>query len=407
MTETASQPDLLSRVFTSDPYPVYREMRAQSPAHKVVVKTLTVELNAWVVTRYDDARALLADGRLSKDAAGLPRIVELNKAHDGQVQLANFKSMLFSDPPDHTRLRRIMGGAFTMRRVQRLRPWIEQATERLLDRIVPGEAVDLVEALTMPLPISVIGALLGIPEERHEDFRTWNATLTSLDADMAQKARAHVAASAYLAELIARKRAEPGDDLISALVTTPPGDDRPLDDGELLATVFLVMNAGYETTASMLGNSIHALLTDPGQQAALRADPGKVPAAVEEFLRHESPLNLATVRYTLEPVSLVGVVIPADELVFISLAAANRDPGRFADPDRADLTRADNGHLAFGHGIHHCLGAPLARLEGDIVLRRLLERFPHWRLATDGTELTWRNSMQFRSLERLPVRFGY
>lgn len=406
MTETTSQPDLLSRAFTSDPYSVYRVLRAQAPAHKVVVKTLTVELNAWVVTRYEEARALMADPRLSKDAAGLPRIVELNKAHDGPVQLANFKSMLFSDPPDHTRLRRIMGRAFTMRRVERLRPWIERATDRLLDQIEPGVTVDLVTALAMPLPISVIGALLGVPEDRHADFRSWNSILTSVDADMTAKVGAHVAASGYLAELIAGKRAEPADDLISALLN-PTADEAPLDDGELLSTIFLVMNAGYETTASMLGNSMYALLTDPAQQAALRADPDLVPAAVEESLRHESPLNLATVRYTREPIPLGRVVIPADELVFISLAAANRDPARFSDPDQVDLTRDDRGHLAFGHGTHHCLGAPLARLEGDVALRRLLARFSRWTLAVESSELTWRNSMQFRSLERLPARFDH
>jgi len=397
-------PDLLSPEFTQDPYPVYRDLRESGPAHRTIVKTLTVELHAWVITGYDQARALLADQRLSKDASGLPGIVERHKVRQEPVALANFASMLFSDPPDHTRLRRIIGRAFTMRRVQQLRPWIEQATARLLDRIETGAVTDAVDAVALPLPISVIGALLGVPPERHDDFRGWNATFTSVDATMADKQRAHVAATAYLKGLIEHKRAEPADDMVSTLAH-PSGDEPALDDTELLSTIFLVMNAGYETTASMIGNAIHALVDDPGLRHELRAAPERLPRAVEEFLRHESPLNLATVRYTLEPVPVGDVVIPAGEIVFVSLAAANRDGGRFAEPDRLDVGRAENSHLSFGHGIHHCVGAPLARLEGEIALRGLLERFAHWELAVSKSDLRWRNSLQFRSLERLPVRF--
>lgn len=404
MTRTRSTAaDLLSREFTQDPYTVYRDMRADAPAHKVVVKTLTTELHAWVVTRYEEARKLLADPRLSKDAAGLPRIVERSKVTADRVELANFASMLFSDPPDHTRLRRIMGRAFTTRRVQQLRPRIESATADLLDRLPRDGAVDIVEALALPLPITVIGQLLGVPSERHDDFRAWNGTLTSLTADMAAKQTAHLEAAAYLRELVAAKRAKPGDDLISALLQPGEGDPA-LDEAEMLATVFLVMNAGYETTAGMIGNSVYALLRDPAAQARLRADPRGIPGALEEFLRFESPLNLATVRYTLEPVDLAGVTIPADDLVFVSLAAANRDGARFAAPDDLDLTRTGNSHLAFGHGIHHCLGAPLARLEGTIALHALLDRFGSWSLAVPEESLRWRTSLQFRSLESLPVR---
>jgi cytochrome P450 len=407
MVGTAAVPeDLLSWDFTQDPYTAYRRMRHQAPAQRAVVKTLTVELNAWVVTRYDEVRELLADQRLSKDAAGLPRIVERNKVGTEPVPMANFQSMLFSDPPDHTRLRRIMGRAFTMRRVQHLRPSIERATDTLLDAMQPGAEVDLISALAMPLPISVIGTLLGVPEENQGMFRAWNAVLSSIDASMQDKQQAHLAAIAFLTELIRQKRARPGEDLISALAQPAEGDPA-LDDGELLATVFLVMNAGYETTASMLGNSVHALLLDPPLQAWLREDPGRIPAAVEEFLRYESPLNLATVRYATEPVRLGDVQIETDDLVFVSLAAANRDPSRFTEPDVLDLGRAGSaGHLAFGHGIHHCVGAPLARMEGEIALAKLLQRFSQWQLAVPATELRWRNSLQFRALERLPVQLG-
>jgi len=398
-------PDLLTPEFTQDPYRLYRDLREGGPAHRTIVKTLTVELHAWVITRYDQARALLADRRLSKDAGGLPEVVERHKVRPEPVALANFASMLFSDPPDHTRLRRIVGRAFTMRRVQGLRPWIEEATDRLLDRIEPGAVTDAVDAVASPLPISVIGALLGVPAERHEDFRAWNAIFTSVDATMADKQHAHVAATRYLSGLITEKRAAPADDMVSALAH-PDGEDPALDDTELLSTIFLVMNAGYETTASMIGNAVHALLADPTLRQTLRAEPDRVPRAVEEFLRHESPLNLATVRYTLEPVPVGDVVIPAGEIVFVSLASANRDGTRFTEPDRLDVGRAENSHLSFGHGIHHCVGAPLARLEGEIALRGLLDRFARWELAVPTSELRWRNSLQFRSLERLPVRFA-
>ncbi len=399
-------PDLLSREFTQNPYPIYRDMRTNAPAQKVVVKTLTTELRAWVVTRYDEARSLLADRRLSKNADGLPRIIMRSKVHaDTDVELANFKSMLFSDPPDHTRLRRIMGQAFTMRRVQHLRPWIAEITNSLLDAIAPGEPTDVVDALAMPLPLSVISRLLGVAPERQQDFRAWNALLTSIDADMRAKQEAHLASIAYLRQLIEEKRAEPAEDLVSALVTPSEGDPA-LDEIELLSTIFLVMNAGYETTASMIGNAVHALLAAPDLQQRLRSDPTVIPAALEEFLRYESPLNLATVRYTLETVDLGDVSIPPDEVVFISLAAANRDANRFQTPDLADLDRPDNAHLSFGHGIHHCIGAPLARLEGEIALGALLSRFPTWELAIPAEDLRWRNSLQFRALEHLPVRFG-
>lgn len=403
MTGTARHVDLLSWDFTQDPYQVYRQLRQEAPARRLIVKTLTAELNAWVVTRYDDVRRLLADPRLSKDAAGLPRVVERNKVGAEPVHLANFQSMLFSDPPDHTRLRRIMGRAFTMRRVQHLRGPIEETTDALLDAVEPGAEVDLVQSLTNPLPISVIGTLLGVPGPMHASFRSWNALLTGVDASMEQKQQAHLAAIGYLTELIAEKRRSPGDDLISALAQ-PAEDDTALDDGELLSTVFLVMNAGYETTASMLGNSIYELLRNPAQRAWLRADLARVPAAIEEFLRYESPLNLATVRYARETVDLEDVRIEPDDIVFVSLAAANRDEARFDEPDVLDLQRTDGAHLSFGHGIHHCVGAPLARLEGDIVLSRLLSRFTQWELAVPATQVRWRKSLQFRALERLPVR---
>ncbi|WP_239396909.1 cytochrome P450 [Frankia sp. CiP3] len=403
---TAGAPDidLLSWGFAQDPHGHYALLRADGTVRRHVVQTLATQLNAWVVTDYQQARALLADPRLSKEIEPLLDAMTANAVDPTQTIARTPRSMLFSDPPDHTRLRRMLGDVFTMRRVERLRPWIEDLTDSLLDQIVPGEEFDLVERLAMALPILVIGQLLGIPPERRHDFRDWNATLASVQATAAQKREAHGRAFAYLGELIAQKRREPGEDLVTGMITTRR--DGNLTDDELLATTYLMMNAGYETTAHMISSGMVALLTHADQLELLRGDHGLLPGAVEEFLRLESPLNMATIRFTAQPVQLGDVRIEAGEIVFIALLSANRDPARFPDPDRFDIQRRNRGHLSFGHGIHHCIGAPLARMEGEIVFGRLLERFSTWELAVPVESLQWKFSAQFRGLEALPVRLS-
>ncbi|MXQ63515.1 cytochrome P450 [Actinomadura rayongensis] len=380
-------------------------MRADPGVRKHVVKTLATELNAWVVTGFEDARSLLADPRLGKDVERLREVMTANAVNPADTIARTPRSMLFSDPPDHTRLRKLLGNVFTMRRVERLRPWIEEATDGLLDAVPPGEEFDLVERIAMALPTYVIGRLLGVPQERHDDFREWNGTLASLHTTAAEKVEAHRRTFAYLTDLIAEKRRDPGDDIVSALIAAQDDGGRIADD-ELLSSTFLLMNAGYETTAHMIGSGALALLRNPGQRELLRRDPGLVPGAVEEFLRYESPLNMSTIRYTADPVEVGDVTIPAGEIVFVALLAANRDPAAFEDPDRFDVTRTGRSHLSFGHGIHHCIGAPLARMEGDIVFRRLVTRFATWELAVPAAELRWKYSAQFRGLERLPVRLS-
>ena len=401
----SSDVDLLSWSFAQDPHSRYTHMRAAGGVGKHVVKTLATELNAWVVTEYEDARRLLADPLLSKDIDSLLKVMAANAVNPDDVIPKTPRSMLFSDPPDHTRLRRLLGSVFTMRRVEKLRPWIEELTDRLLDSVPVGDEFDLVQKIGMALPIYVIGHLLGVPPEARDDFRAWNAVLASIDTTAEQKAEAHGLAFAYIRELIDDKRRNPGDDMISALIGTQDGGST-LDDPELLATTFLLMNAGYETTAHMISSGVLALLDNPDQQQLLRRDPLLVPGAVEEFLRLESPLNMATIRYTAGPVELGEVTIPENEIVFIALLSANRDPAHFDAPDTLDVTRPNRQHLSFGHGIHHCIGAPLARMEGDIVFRKLLERFPHWELAVPAGALEWKYSAQFRGLDRLPVRLS-
>ncbi|MFD7668874.1 cytochrome P450 [Streptomyces sp. NPDC059788] len=405
MSGTASEVDLLSWSFAQDPHSRYVRMRRDGVVRKHVVKTLAIELNAWVVTGYEDARALLADPRLAKDVEVLLRIMSEQAVNPGEKVAQTPRSMLFSDPPDHTRLRRILGNAFTMRRVEKLRPWIEETVDSLLDSVRPGEEFDLVQKIAMALPIYVIGQLLGIPQSRHDDFRKWNSVLASLETSAEEKREAHGMAFGYLRELIADKRREPGDDMVSALIGATY-DGSALDEPELLSTTFLLMNAGYETTAHMISSGVLALLANPGQQGLLRRDPTLVPGAIEEFLRFESPLNMSTLRYTASPVRVGEVTIPKSELVFISLLSANRDAAKFDNPDAFDVTRPNKAHVSFGHGIHHCIGAPLARMEGDIVFRKLLERFPVWELAVPEDEIEWKYSAQFRGIDRLPVRMS-
>jgi cytochrome P450 len=398
--------DLLSPRFIENPYPTYQRMR-RSRVTRQVVKTLGAELHAWVVTGYDDARALLADSRLSKDALALPAVAKahaVRAVHAEASAAQNPRNVLFSDPPEHTRLRRLLGKAFTMRRVEKLRPWIEHATDGLLDAVDGGAEFDFVEKVARALPILVIGQLLGVPEDRFDDFRRCNSTVVSVEATPEEKQRAMGSAFAYLAELIARKRAEPGDDLTSALVEATD-NEATFDEAELGFTLLLLIGAGYETTSNMISNGFLALLTHPEQLDLLRADPGLVPAAVEEFLRYESPLHMSTIRFTTSPIRVGDVTIPENEVVFVALPAANRDPGRFDEPGRLDVGRPGaNAHLAFGHGIHHCLGAPLARLEGEVVFEALLRRFGTWELAVPADELTWQHTVQLRSLTSLPVR---
>ncbi|WP_199430601.1 cytochrome P450 family protein [Qaidamihabitans albus] len=402
-TGTEDEPLQLGAEFLQDPHEVSRLLRAEAPVRPVIMPR---GLRVWLVTGYADARTLLADHRLSKDSARASAVFErrLTTTGDRSTPLSRSLAahMLNSDPPDHTRLRKLVGKAFTARTVARLRPRIEEIADRLLDDMAGAREVDLLEAFAFPLPITVICELLGVPDDARGDFRAWSGTLLdTATPEQFDHAAGHMAA--YLAELVARKRAAPTDDLLSALVhATDEGD--ALSEEELVSMAFLLLVAGHETTVNLIGNGVLALLREPGQLAALRADPALLPNAVEEFLRYEGPVHIATLRFTTEPVPVGGTEIPAEEFVMISLLAADRDPARFGDPDRLDITRPAGGHLAFGHGIHYCLGAPLARLEGEIAIGRLLARYGGLRLVAEPETLRWRDSTLIRGLQELPVR---
>jgi cytochrome P450 len=397
------EPIRLDLDFIQDPHTAMELIRAEGPVRQTIMPR---GLRVWLVTGYSDARALLADARLSKDHRGAQPVFDRQVNATGGVSGAFAQTlaahMLNSDPPDHTRLRKLVNKAFTARTISRLRPRIEQITTGLLDDM--SGTVDLLESLAFPLPMTVICELLGIPDDDKEDFHSWSGTLVSA-SPTEEIERASSEMSRYLLTLVEKKRRAPTEDLLSDLVYASDEGDQ-LSEVELVSMIFLLLVAGHETTVNLIGNGVLALLRHPDQLAALRADPSLVPNAVEEFLRYEGPVNIATLRFTAEPVRIGEVEIPAGEFVMISLLAANRDSDRFDEPDRFDVTRSAGGHLAFGHGIHYCVGAPLARLEAEIAVGRLLERFGDLRLAAEPETLRWRDSTLMRGLETLPVRVG-
>jgi len=397
--DVTAEPVRLRRDFIHDPHALYRRLRSERPAHRVL---MWGGVPAWLITRYAEARALLNDPRLSKDHARALELFPPGMAGPHASPLG--AHMLNSDPPDHTRLRKLVSGVFTARAVAHLRPRIEGVVDELLDALPTGRAVDLIEAFALPLPMSVICTLLGVPLADRPRFAGWTRAFT-VEATQEEVRQAEIDTTDYLKTLVAAKQAEPDDDLLSALAAASEDGDR-LTSGELLAMAFLLILAGFETTVNLIGNGVHALAREPAQLSALRADPALIPRAVEEFLRFESPLNMATNRFTSAPITVGDVHIPAGEFVMIALLAANHDDAQFVEPDQLDVTREVNAHLAFGHGIHFCLGAPLARLEGEVAFGRLLGRFGSITIAGDPADLAYRSSTLMRGLRALPVVLG-
>jgi len=359
---------------------------------------------AWMVTRYADVRTVLSDPRLARDVRRWPGGGRSRPSEATGV----YAHMLHADPPDHTRLRRVVQKAFTPR-LAALSPRAEEIAAGLLDEMAAarGDVIDLLGAYARPLPVTVLCELLGIPAA---DRARITVTVTAYD-NRAEHQRVERELAAYFTELIAARRAEPGDDLVSALVlardsAADEGAADGLTGSELLATLYLLVMAGFDTTVNLIASGTLALLTHPAEMARLRADPSLLPAAVEELLRFTSPVNHANDRFTTEDVPVGGVVIPAGEWVLPATSSANRDPARFPGPDRLDLGRDTSGHVAFGYGIHYCLGAPLARMEAEVALGALLLRFPGMSLAVPAEELRWRPVSLMNGLESLPVRLA-
>ncbi|MFD6916790.1 cytochrome P450 [Streptomyces virginiae] len=379
------------------PHDAYRHLRDTAPVQRIAGPTGEP---AWLVTRYEDVRSALADPRLSLDktnaAEGSYRGLSLPPALD-----ANLLNM---DPPDHTRIRKLASRAFTPRRMDALRAPIRRTADGLLDVLGTEGRTDLIAAYAAPLPITVICDLLGIPDDHRKDFRAWTNELIAPDPSRPQAAKQAIGAMlAFFTELIAHKRRHPAADLLSDLIEVRDSDGDRLSEDELTSLAFLILGAGYENTVQLIGNAVHALLSRPEQLARLRTDPSKISEAVEELARYEGPALLGIRRFPTEDVTIGDVTIPAGETVLLSLSAANRDPARFPHPEQLDVDRDASGHLALGHGIHYCLGAPLARAEVEIALAALLERFPSLTLAEP--EPRWRPSMRARGLLELPVEY--
>lgn len=388
-----------------DPYAVGRRLLAAGRVHRSVLGTA-------VLVRHEDCRNVLHHPDVSSDQtnSSIYRQAVADGLFEHDPEALSHRPFLFLDPPDHTRLRQLVSKAFTPRRIEALRPRLVEIVDGLLAPIVDGATVDVLEALAYPLPVQAICELLGVPAEDHVRFGEWSQHLArALDPDymlppevVAQREESIASFHQYFRDLIDVRRATPMDDLLSALIEAEDAGDR-LTERELLSTLTLLLVAGHETTVNLITNSVYALLRNPHELDRLRADPDLIVSAVEEVLRWDPPVQLDG-RTILRDVEIDGLQFHAGQSVMMLLGAANRDDRVFPDPDRFDVGRTDNLHVSFGHGIHHCLGAALARAEGQVALGALVRNFGTWELATDTVR--YKENLVLRGLEALPVRFG-
>ncbi len=394
--------------WVEDPYAVYAQLRQNNPVHRNA-------LGFWVFTRHADCLAVLRDRRSSSDGRNVDettfrqvRAADVAAQQGPEAMLAEMAPFLFRDPPDHTRLRGLVQKAFTPKVVEGLRPRLEEICHGLLDDALERGEVDLVADYAYPLPVQIIVEMLGVPAEDHEQFRVWSHALArGLDPDfllppdaVQQRLGAILSFVQYFASLIEERRQKPGDDLLTRLILAEEQGD-VLTQAELLSTCILLLVAGHETTVNLISGGALALMERPGQLALVRDDPGVVRGAVEEMLRFVCPVQL-TGRVALEDMEVGGAALAKGEFSMLLIGSANRDPAAFVDPETFDVTRTDNNHLGFGFGIHHCLGAPLARLEAQIALPALFRRARRLERTTD--ELSYKENIVLRGLEALPVR---
>ena len=394
----------LGAQYWADPYPMYRPLQSRDPIHRSLLT------KSWVVSRYDDVTAVLADSRFVVDERKLPtyerqRAEMIENGLMGEDEAAT-PSLLGLDPPDHTRLRSLVSKAFTPRAVEALRASVEAIVQECLDAVAVAGEMDVIRDLAYPLPVTVISQMLGVPAAERERFTHWSDALVRAigyaGIDELSRSREAVRQfGAWLEDLAEERKRSPGDDLMSALLAAEEEGDK-LSREEVLLTCRLLLNAGHVTTTHLIGNGLLALLRHPDQLNALRRDRSLIEGAVEELLRYDTPVQ-ATSRFATEDVEMRGRKIEVGQRVILLLAAANRDPDQFSDPDRLDISRKNNHHLSFGHGIHRCLGAPLARLEAEVALAAIIDRFPKLRLATDRVQ--WGDHMFLRGLKTLPVAF--
>lgn len=392
--------------FMQDPYPILEKFRKAGRVHHVIFPH---GADVWLVTRYDDVRRLLSDPKVSKDGR---RMNELFAKHmgvyvEGEKPDVGFDDdlsyhMLNSDPPDHTRLRSLVSKSFTLRKMEGYRPRIQQLVEEMLDTIAEKKEVDLVAEYAQPLPINIICDVLGIPFDDREMFARWAIQLVGAGQPPEVVEAASKSVYEYGMQVIKEKRRNPGDDMMSALAQGT-GEDR-LSDIELIAMIFLFTVAGHITSQHTLANGVLSLLKHPDQLALLRENPSMIPSAIDELMRYDGAVGVATFRFTAEEVTIGDVTIPPDEIMALSILSAHRDETRWGpDANELKVTRRPNGVLGFGHGIHFCIGQPLAKIQTEVGLTRLLARFPHLRLTADPSTLTWESSTLLRGVQTVPV----
>ncbi|MBE2183251.1 MAG: cytochrome P450 [Anaerolineae bacterium] len=401
---TTSEIDLRSREFRANPYPAYTLLRQHTP---IVFRD---ELGMWVVSRHRDVATILRDRRfgrsidhiLTREQRGVPPKPQHRRAFD----MLSENSMFDKEPPDHTRLRGLVQKAFTPRRIESLRAFVQRVADDLLDQVETAGTMDILADFAVPLPVTVIAELLGVPDSAHDSLRNWSQSIVAMFElePTAEQERVAIQAAAefadYLREAAAYRRQHPQDDLISALVEAEEAGERLTED-ELIATCVLLLNAGHEATVNLVGNGLYALFRNPEQLRLLQENPSLNTSAVEEMLRYDTPLQLFR-RFALEDVQFGGVIFRQGDEIALLFGSANRDPESFTDPDTLNIARADNPHISFSLGVHYCLGAPLARMELQIAFATLIRRFPKLALAR---EPQYRDSVVIRGLHSLEVVF--
>ncbi len=397
--------DVTDPKFKANPFPFYAQLRAEAPVFQVA---LPRNQHGWLVTRYDDVLAVLKDDEhFVKNPSNAMSPEQLKKVPQMPSFMKTFdQSLLRQDDPTHARLRTLVHKAFTPRRIELMRDQIQEVTNDLLDKVEPKGGMDLISDFALQVPLVMIGRILGIPAKDNPKFHRWTRILLSGGNNPNPIVLVPTAMSfmRYMRKQIKERQTHLQDDLISALVQAQEGSDS-LSEDEILAMIFMLLSAGHETTVNLIGSGTLALLEHPDQLTKLRDESALGKTAIEELLRFVCPAEMATERYTTEELTIAGTTIPRGELVMAVIASANRDTQYFENPDALDIARTNNKHLAFGQGIHYCLGAPLARLEGQIAISTLIQRMPNIHLSVESEQLRWRGGMILRGLEALPVSF--
>lgn len=393
--------DFLDQEFIRNPFPAYKDIREKDPVYRFLMPN---GHPAWIITKYKDAVKILNDSRFVTNYPGNPEASEAKVPPHQEIISRNLLSV---NPSDHRRLRRLVQKAFTPRMVEQLRGRIEEITNQLLDNVQDKGEMNLIDDFAFPLPIIVICEMLGVPIEDQDKFRRWSDVIMQgvNNPNFSQQSeKVMIEFVDYLKELIANRRKDLQQDLISDLISVEDDGD-VLTEHELYALVFVLIIAGHETTVNLIGNGVLALLEHPEQLDKLKNNPELIHSALEEILRYNGPAEVSNIRFATEDVEFGGKHIKKGELLFIALSSANRDSEQFINPDTLDITRDANNHIAFGKGVHYCLGAPLARLEGEIAINTLLRRMPALRLKTEQSLLEWRSGMIIRGVKEVPLLF--